>query len=461
MSLARLKGATAYLVDSQGISTEAAAEDQDEEVESLLNSFDVDNQAACGTLRISTNEADTLPSKHKRMATTVPAHHDQLSASLETASAGVIVDTTLSDYQRCNENDIWTGKAKPPNVPHATYGTAQKMRAANIQQSLESTSETHHSQSRSHNTWLVFVEERYGLERLLRARAMDEATMKHLWDFLWATPRKEYGPTSRKRKAENPAEWAGFVIRSMLLLLYLVSMICLLRYDEALWITWADITFQVKDNSVKGNWLDASTELLLQGEGFRPADFHVRLELPFRKTHQYGGIAPFYVYADEQRPWMCLVRTFAVWWMLARERCENLDGFIFWKKIGTDSISVNPTDGMTSDAFLECFCNNLLDIGVDPRPYGTHSFRRGRCQFLYKVCRWDFGDICDWGGWAENFDNPGTIFKYLLSWNDNPREKREHYMNPNRPRKTLAMLVVEPVIVLETVLHTLHSNHTF
>jgi hypothetical protein len=31
---------------------------------------------------------------------------------------------------RCDENDIWTGKAKDPSVPRATYGTAQKMRAA-------------------------------------------------------------------------------------------------------------------------------------------------------------------------------------------------------------------------------------------------------------------------------------------------------------------------------------------
>lgn len=120
---------------------------------------------------------------------------------------------------------------------------------------------------------------------------MDEATMKHLWDFAWATPRKEYGPMSRKRKAENPAEWAGFVIRTMLLLLYLVSMICLLRYDEALRITWADITFQVKDKVIEDNWLDTSTELFLQDTTtFRPADFRVKLELPFRKTHQYGGV---------------------------------------------------------------------------------------------------------------------------------------------------------------------------
>lgn len=31
---------------------------------------------------------------------------------------------------RCDENDICTGRAKAPSVPRATYGTAQKMRAA-------------------------------------------------------------------------------------------------------------------------------------------------------------------------------------------------------------------------------------------------------------------------------------------------------------------------------------------
>ncbi|KAG2039818.1 hypothetical protein BDR03DRAFT_1008496 [Suillus americanus] len=31
---------------------------------------------------------------------------------------------------KCDENDIWTGRAKAPSVPRATYGTAQKMRAA-------------------------------------------------------------------------------------------------------------------------------------------------------------------------------------------------------------------------------------------------------------------------------------------------------------------------------------------
>ncbi|KAG1876345.1 hypothetical protein F4604DRAFT_1924631 [Suillus subluteus] len=84
MSLARLKGAAAYLDESQGtVSIEAAVEDQDEEVESLINSFDVDKQAACGTLR---------PVDSWTMSNSL--------SSLETASAGVVVDTTLSDYQQ-------------------------------------------------------------------------------------------------------------------------------------------------------------------------------------------------------------------------------------------------------------------------------------------------------------------------------------------------------------------------
>ena len=71
------------------------------------------------------------------------------------------------------------------------------------------------------------------------------------------------------------------------------------------------------------------------------------------------------------------------------------------------------------EAFLECFRNNLLDVGIDPRPYGTHSFRRGGCQYLAMVLRWPIRNTCTWGGWSENF-NSGTIFKYLLSWTDAP-----------------------------------------
>lgn len=127
-------------------------------------------------------------------------------------------------------------------------------------------------------------------ETVTSARAMDESTLKELWTFNCAAERKEHMRISRQRKAEHPEDWGGFLIRMMLYLLYLVSFLCLLHFDEALRITWPDVTFQVKDALLKGHWIDAMPELLHQG-GFRATDFRVRLMLPFRKTHQQGGMS--------------------------------------------------------------------------------------------------------------------------------------------------------------------------
>ncbi|KAG1885269.1 hypothetical protein F4604DRAFT_1676642 [Suillus subluteus] len=154
----------------------------------------------------------------------------------------------------------------------------------------------------------------------------------------------------------------------MLQLMFITAMLLLLRFEEVLCITWSDVQF----------------------EYYQPRRRRIRLMLPFRKTHQYGGIVPFFLYENPEKPWMCPVRAWAAW----------------WHHYG---VSANPHDGMTADSFLECFRNNLLDISIDPRPYGTHSFCRGGCQYLAMVLRWPLRQICTWGGWAENFDNPGTI----------------------------------------------------
>ncbi|GBE83361.1 hypothetical protein SCP_0504090 [Sparassis crispa] len=186
-------------------------------------------------------------------------------------------------------------------------------------------------------------------------------------------------------------------------------MLCLLWYDEALRIMWSDVHLEMCDGTSR-----------------------VRLDLPFRKTAQNGGIAPFYLYLDTTRPWMCPVQAFAQWWVICRKLGIEPQGYVFRKRIGQDGVSVNAGDAMSNDAFLECFRNNLCDIKVDPRPYGTHSFRRGGCQYLAMVLRWLLWHICTWGGWAEDFDNPRTIFKYLLSWTDTPMLERQDYFNPKR-----------------------------
>jgi integrase len=98
---------------------------------------------------------------------------------------------------------------------------------------------------------------------------MDEPTMKKLWTYNTGFPVESstsYGSTSKKRKQEHPEDWAGHSIRMMLQLLYIVSMLCLLRYDEALRITWQDVTFDMETGVLR-----------------------IRLDLPFRKTHQNGG----------------------------------------------------------------------------------------------------------------------------------------------------------------------------
>jgi hypothetical protein len=86
----------------------------------------------------------------------------------------------------------------------------------------------------------------------------------------------------------------------------------------------------------------------------------------------------------------------------------------------------------SQELFMEYFRHNLLDISVDFTTYGTHSFRRGGCQYLSTERRWGIRKLCDWGGWSTDFDNL-TIVRYLMSWNDDPMMKREDFLNPETP----------------------------
>ncbi|KAI0324841.1 hypothetical protein GY45DRAFT_1349214 [Cubamyces sp. BRFM 1775] len=235
-------------------------------------------------------------------------------------------------------------------------------------------------------------------EVVTSARAIDEETMKKLWEFNRNFPREELKINSR------------YKVRQMLQTLYTISMLCLLRYDEALRIMWSDVELLEMDGS-----------------------FVVKLTLPFRKTCQTSGIAPFYLWPDPERPWMDAVTTFAQWWTICvKEIGIKPTGYVFRSRMHYDEINMKADAPMSSDSFLDCFRNNMVDINVDLRPYGMHSFRRAGCQYLAMVLRWPIRNICTWGGWAENFDNPGTIFQYLLSWVDSPTVDRKDYFNPNR-----------------------------
>jgi len=73
---------------------------------------------------------------------------------------------------------------------------------------------------------------------------------------------------SRQRHLDNPEQgnWGGAKLRMMLQCIYTIAFLCLLRFDEVLQIELKNIDVVDK---FKG---------------------HIKLTLPFRKTHQYGGI---------------------------------------------------------------------------------------------------------------------------------------------------------------------------
>ncbi|TDL13834.1 hypothetical protein BD410DRAFT_817264 [Rickenella mellea] len=244
-------------------------------------------------------------------------------------------------------------------------------------------------------------------EVVTSARAIDEGTLKALYEFNKTIQAKGLSRTSRKRPAEHPPDWAGGKLRKMLNLIYVISFLCLLRFDEVLNLQWPDIEIQQ----------------LSTGD-------RVKISLLARKTHQNGGIAPFFLYPNPNKKFICPLTALAEWINVVGP--DHMNGYVFRRKVGANSWDANPSHGMSADSFMECFRNNLLDIKIDPRPYGTHSFRRGGCQYLAMVLRWPFRNICSWGGWAENFDNPGTIFKYLLAWTDVETVTREEFMDPNR-----------------------------
>lgn len=92
--------------------------------------------------------------------------------------------------------------------------------------------------------------------------------MKELHKYNTNFVDEDFGPTSKKRKAEAPQSWAGSTTRIMLQLMFITAMLVLLRFEEVLRITWSDVQFQ-----------------------YHHPRHRVRLMLPFRKTHQYGGAA--------------------------------------------------------------------------------------------------------------------------------------------------------------------------
>ncbi|KAF9026372.1 hypothetical protein BDZ89DRAFT_952957 [Hymenopellis radicata] len=236
-------------------------------------------------------------------------------------------------------------------------------------------------------------------ETATSARAITASTLQKL--FLFNLKAEKDGAND---------DWCGPSLRVCLHAIYTLATVCLLRIDEVLKIQAHDISWEHDDANVPS----------------------LVLRLNFRKTHQFGGKVPFIIRLFPAfMIHLCPVRALVRW----ISRSGITSGFLFRKMNSNNEPILLKSAPMTADFFLQCFRNNLVDIlylHVDEvYAYGTHSFRRGGCQWLSSDLRWPLRQICEYGGWSMEFSHL-TIVKYLISWNDDPLLPRSDFFNFDR-----------------------------
>ncbi|EJD35277.1 hypothetical protein AURDEDRAFT_140403 [Auricularia subglabra TFB-10046 SS5] len=332
-------------------------------------------------------------------------HVDNFKSIIAEASKGVSAGTHR-EYTACDDKDH-TGRTKPSSEEHSGYTYAQKMRAsmtyffgkeptiglAHWHLTTAGVGVGNPSVSHEVLSYMTSLRRRkvLGGEVPTSARAITPDVLRRLWEF---NHRPENWDTT---KDPNACKDGSPGSRRLLHAAYTLAFVCLLRFDEVMKIQSKHIAVETLGNKSC-----------------------IKLMLSYWKTNQYGGVKPFYLHRlHESEKHLCPVRALSEWLNFYNPNLHNRDGYIF-PSLAKTGTPIHNTQ-MTSEAFLELFRNNLSDIQVDNATYRTHSFRRGGCQWL----------SCD-KRWSTEFQSL-TIVKYLLSWNDDPQEKREDLLDPDRP----------------------------
>ncbi|PBK83411.1 DNA breaking-rejoining enzyme [Armillaria gallica] len=223
------------------------------------------------------------------------------------------------------------------------------------------------------------------------ARAIGPDTLRRLYEH-------NHKPENWNNEHLSQGNWCGGNTRRLLQAVYLIAFTCLLRIDEVL-------NLQAHEVDVYDNKDDIGC---------------MSITLPFRKNAPVGGIPPFVLQElPEQMAHLCPVRAFSAWISASRINKGNLFP------------NIDKRDRPKAEVFLQLFQNNLWNLDIIPYPYGTHSFRRGGCQWFACELRWSIRQICEWGGWSTDFSHL-TIVKYLISANDTPTLRRDEFFKLDR-----------------------------
>ncbi|KAL1758035.1 hypothetical protein FB107DRAFT_259286, partial [Schizophyllum commune] len=179
---------------------------------------------------------------------------------------------------------------------------------------------------------------------------------------------------------------------------YLLAWLLVLRIEEAMKLTFESIE-------------------MIPGER---RFFDVRLGP--RKTQQSGIAHHWRLHANDADPAICPVRAIIrLVYIYGRDLPKSGPLFLRVRAQG----AIDQKKPFTSSALSRALVRDLQELGyISWNLYGTHSFRRGGCQYRIKVKGWTVDMVAAWGGWSQV--EAVTMFRYFYSPNDN-HERLDNY----------------------------------
>ncbi|KZP06356.1 hypothetical protein FIBSPDRAFT_902846 [Athelia psychrophila] len=156
--------------------------------------------------------------------------------------------------------------------------------------------------------------------------------------------------------------------------------------------------------------------------------FDVRLST--RKSAQTGVLHSWRLHANDQDIKMCPMRAI-IRLRLAYGDSKVPTGPFFLKVNGYGAITDDP---ITNTVLGKALTQDLQKLGYSAWAlYGTHSFRRGGCQYRIRVKDWTVDQVAIWGGWSQV--EAITMFRYFYSPNDNHEYMNDYDRNDGQSKR--------------------------
>ncbi|KAK7006905.1 hypothetical protein R3P38DRAFT_2458936, partial [Favolaschia claudopus] len=131
------------------------------------------------------------------------------------------------------------------------------------------------------------------------------------------------------------------------------------------------------------------------------------------------------LHANDGDPMICPVRAFILLGSLYGPEIKK-SGPLFLHVSAQGAVMQNQP--LTAPALSRALARDLQGLGYSTWVlYGTHSFRRGGCQYRIKVKRWSADMVAAWGGWSQV--EAVTMLRYFYSPNDNHEYMHDYDRN--------------------------------